>query len=95
MRSKKISKAISSKASFIEYIYHDFFIAFFLVGSSLYLWIAIVLLVVEKPKLKAQPEDKDVLLEILSLSRPPKIEGIFFTTVDGFSFAWEMSIEHY
>ena len=61
MRSKKISKAISSKASFIEYIYYNFFIAFFLVGSSLYLWIAIVLLVVEKPKLKAQPEDKDVL----------------------------------
>ena len=45
----------------VRNIYYDFFIAFFLVGSSLYLWIAIVLLVVEKPKLKAQPEDKDVL----------------------------------
>ena len=45
----------------VRYIYYDFFIAFLLVGSSLYLWIAIVLLVVEKPKLKAQPEDKDVL----------------------------------
>ena len=72
MQSRKISKGISSKASFIEYIYHDFFIAFFLVGSSLYLWIAIVLLVVEKPKLKAQPEDKDVLLEIFCENWAPE-----------------------
>ena len=61
MRSKKNSKGISSTAYLRKYTYCNFFIAFFLVGSSLYLWIAIVPLVVEKPKLKAQPEDKDVL----------------------------------
>ena len=58
---KIISKGISHTCLFKKIHALQLFYRIFLVGSSLYLWIAIVLLVVEKPKLKAQPEDKDVL----------------------------------